>query len=148
MAKFAKGHAHNPRSGRPKGSPNKGTTRAKRLIADADDEDIVKQTVAAAKTGDIAAQQLYYRFLRPPRPRLNPTPVEIPRPTTIEDVRNAGGDLVIKTLVGELDMDAATVAAALLKAVESSIVGSDLEGELAALREEIDRLATAREGKE
>jgi hypothetical protein len=36
----------------------------------------------------------------------------------------------------------------LLKAVESSIVGSDLEGELAALREQIDRLATAREGKE
>jgi hypothetical protein len=123
---FEKGKPKPADSGRRKGVPNKRTVRERLLIAEGADKEIVDKTVAAAKAGDLAAQALYYRFLRPPRPRVNRTPIEANKPRTIEEVREVNADLLVKTLAGELDLDAATVASALLKVMETSIVGVDL----------------------
>jgi hypothetical protein len=133
---FKKGQPKVPGSGRRKGSLNHGTVRTRRLIAEQDDTDIVKQTVTAAKGGDIAAQGLYYRFLRPRPANLNPTPLEVPEPKTIEDVRALCGKLAIEVLAGALDTDAASVTASLLKSIESSIVSHDLAVLLERLKSE------------
>jgi hypothetical protein len=143
MAPFAKGKPRPPASGRRKGVPNRGTLRARRLVAEADDKDIVATTVREAKTGNMSAQAIYFRYLRPPRPKLNPTPVEeIDKPATVEQVRSLTADLLVRALRGELDLDAATTASALLKTIESSIVGFDL----ATLLEEL-KLKAKQQGR-
>ena len=44
-----------------------------------------------APGGNLQAAVAYFRFLRPPRPKLNATPIDMPQPKTIEDVRTAAG---------------------------------------------------------
>jgi hypothetical protein len=89
MAKFAKGHAPHPKGGRPKGSPNKNSERAKRLISEGDDKMIVDRVLEAAKLGDIEARRIYFRHLRPAAPRSETYigPVDYTAPKTIEDAR-------------------------------------------------------------
>jgi hypothetical protein len=120
--------------GRVKGTPNRATERARYLISAADDKEIVDRTIADAKAGNMQAQALYYRFLRPPRPRLNPTPIEMGKLETIADVRAVAAQLTVRTMGGELDLDAAGAASAFLKAVENSIVGFDLAGLLTEMK--------------
>jgi hypothetical protein len=89
VPRFAKGGARPAGSGRRKGSPNKGTERAKRLIAEGDDKVIVDQVVNDAKAGDHAARQVYFRFLRPPPPHETFIgPIEgYKAPETVEEAR-------------------------------------------------------------
>jgi hypothetical protein len=122
--------------GRVKGTPNRATERQRRFLeaVNEDDRQIIDRTIADAKAGNLQAVALYYRFLRPPRPRLNPTPIEMTKPETIADVRAAAAELMIKAMGGELDLDAAGAASAFLKAIESSILGFDLAQLLAELK--------------
>jgi hypothetical protein len=133
---FVKGQPKPPNGGRKKGTPNKGSIRAKLLVAEADDSAIVKQVVDLAKGGSALHQSIYFRFLRPPapKPKVNPTPVAVRTPKTVEEVREINGELLAKVLAGKLDLDAAQVAAGLLKAVETSIVGFDLQALLDDLK--------------
>jgi hypothetical protein len=124
---FVKGQPKPANGGRRKGTPNKGSVRARRLVAEGNDKAIVDEIVEGAVRGDRAAQLMYFRFIRPPRPKLNPTPIALPRPESIEDVRAIVARLVVEVLAGKLDLDAAGAASALLKAMESSIVGVDLK---------------------
>jgi hypothetical protein len=108
MAKFAKGHAHNPRSGRPKGSPNKGTVRERKLISQADDAKIVKQVVEAAKAGDRPAWQIYFRFLRPAPSRavtFAAKTIELRKVTTLEEAGEETLRVTAAVAAGELDHD-------------------------------------------
>jgi hypothetical protein len=91
MAKFAKGQPRPPNGGRRKGSANKGTVRARLLIAEGEDKKIVDKTIAEAKAGSVHAQALYYKFLRPPPPRseLFIGPIEYTKPTDVESAREA-----------------------------------------------------------
>ena len=57
---FAQGRAKT--GGRRKGSPNKGTERARRLISEADDKAIVDQIVRDAKASNPAALTLDLRY--------------------------------------------------------------------------------------
>ena len=75
MAKFKKGESRPANSGRRAGTPNKGTERARRLVAEDDDKIIVNQVVEAAKAGDRSAQTVYFRYIRPSPPAALTTPI-------------------------------------------------------------------------
>ena len=125
--------------GRKLGTLNKRTERERRLITliDANDDDINRRVIEEAKTGaNWQATTLYYKFLRPRAPKLNSTPLNVVEPRTVEDVRALSGKLAIEVLAGALDIDVAQVTAALLKNVESSIVGFDLAQLLERLKTE------------
>jgi hypothetical protein len=66
---FTKGKPKPATSGRRKGTPNKGTERARRFISEADDKEIVDQVVRDAKVNNPEALHVYFRHLRPPSPR-------------------------------------------------------------------------------
>jgi hypothetical protein len=137
--KGAKGQPKTPGSGRRKGVPNRATERHRRLLAlvEANDDAINAKVIEEAKSGaNWQATALYYKHLRPPPPRLSPTPLIAETPTTIEQVRVLCAELAVKVLAGVLDTDAAQVAATLLKSVESSIVSHDLAELLARLQRE------------
>jgi hypothetical protein len=85
MPKFADGHAKV--GGRRKGTPNKGTERERRLIAEGDDKAIVEKVVNDAKAGDVEARRVYFRHLRPPPPETFVGPIEYEAPKTIEAAR-------------------------------------------------------------
>jgi hypothetical protein len=89
MPKFAKGKSRPAGSGRRKGTPNRNSERARRLIAEGDDGKIVAKVVADAKAGDAEARRLYFRHLRPPAPKseqfVGPIPYIVP--TTVEMAR-------------------------------------------------------------
>jgi hypothetical protein len=131
MARFTKGTPKPPNSGRRKGQANRATERERRLLAlvDANDSAINAHVIELARGGSAVHQTVYYRFLRPPgpRPKVNPTPTVASEPKTIEDVRKATAELLVKLLAGELDIDAANAAAAMLKTISDQIVGTDLQ---------------------
>ena len=52
---FAKGKPRAANAGRRKGTPNRGTERARRLISEADDKTIVDKVVKDAKANNPAA---------------------------------------------------------------------------------------------
>jgi hypothetical protein len=104
-------------------------------LVDANDDIINTGIIEAAKAGDPAARVAYLKYLRP-RVRLNPTPVTVERPETIEQVRAVCAELAVKSLAGALDLDAAQVAAGLLRSVEASIVSHDLAELLERLKAE------------
>jgi hypothetical protein len=115
---FVKGGKKPPGSGKKKGTANKGTIRAKRLIAEADDKAIVDVTVAAAKAGDPSAQNLYYRYLRPPAPKPQTfvaAPVDYVAPTTIEEARETLLTLGERLTKGEISIEVHDALAGALK---------------------------------
>ena len=95
---FAKGKPRAANAGRRKGTPNRGTERARRLISEA----IVDKVVKDAKANNPAALALYFRFLRPPAPRAKTfiEPIDYMSPKTIEEARRA--ILVCRTDAGLL----------------------------------------------
>jgi hypothetical protein len=127
---FAKGHPKY--GGKRKGSVNKGTERAKRLIAETDDAAIVRQTVANAKVGDVASQGLYYRFLRPPTPK----PKYIGRPVDLRPVATAKealaqlAEIVGRVASGELDLEGSQALIEGLKAFVAAYSAVELEDEV------------------
>ena len=88
---FPKGGPKPAGSGRVKGTPNKGTERARRLIAEGDDKVIIDKIVADAKNGDAEARRLYVRNLRPPPPRSETFigPIDYVKPSGVEGAREA-----------------------------------------------------------
>jgi hypothetical protein len=105
---FVKGGKKPPGSGKKKGAVNKGTMRAKLLVAESDDKEIVDRTVAAAKLGDVQAQNLYYRFLRPPAPKSQTfvaTPVDYVAPSGIEEARETLLTLGERLAKGEISIE-------------------------------------------
>jgi hypothetical protein len=88
---FTKGQPKTPGSGKRKGSLNKGTIRTRRLIAEGDEKKIIDKTTNDAKSGNLQAQALYYKFLRPPPPRPETFigPIDYVKPSGIEGAREA-----------------------------------------------------------
>jgi hypothetical protein len=102
MPQFAKGKPRPPNAGRRKGSPNKGTERARRLISEADDETIVTRVITGAKAGEPEALRVYFRYLRPPTPRfLNLIALEPPK--TAQEARDAIARITSMVAMGEVD---------------------------------------------
>jgi hypothetical protein len=101
MAAFAHGKAKT--GGRRKGTPNKGSERARRLISETDDATIVKRIVAQAKVGDPESSRLYFRYLRPPSPRTTGAPVYLEPPKTAEEARGAIARITSMIARAEID---------------------------------------------
>jgi hypothetical protein len=55
---FAKGKPRPPNAGRRRGTPNRGTERARRLIFEEDDKQIIDRVIMGAKNGEPAARLL------------------------------------------------------------------------------------------
>ena len=90
MPKFTKGTPKPPNSGTRKGSPNKGTESARRLISEADDKAIVDQIVRDAKANNPHALQVYFRYLRPPVSRTTSVwPIDLEPPKSAQEARDA-----------------------------------------------------------
>ena len=104
MPKFTKGTPKPPNSGRRKGSHNKGTERARRLIAEGDDKAIVDQVVKDAKANNPAALALYFRYLRPPLSRTTYVePVDLEPPKTAQEARDAIARITAMIAKAEVD---------------------------------------------
>jgi hypothetical protein len=86
---FAKGKPRPAGAGRRKGTPNHGTERARRLISEEADKEIVDKVIEAAKLNDPDARRIYFRHLRPPLPRVEAFigPIDYTAPTTPEEAR-------------------------------------------------------------
>ena len=132
---FVKGQPRPPNGGRKKGTPNRGTMRAHRLVSEAHDKTIISKVVADAESGDHAARQLYFRFLRPPQPRsatFAPQPFDLHKPATIEEARIETLRVAEAVAAGELDHDTGQFLIAALKAHVEILAGAKLEKEIAA----------------
>lgn len=105
MPKFAQGTPRPANSGRRKGSPNKGTERARRLVSESDDKAIVQRVITGAKAGEPEALRVYFRYLRPPTPRfLNP--IDYTPPQSLEEARAAFLGLGQRLMSGEIPLEA------------------------------------------
>jgi hypothetical protein len=140
MPKFEKGKPRHPKAGRRKGTPNRGTERAKRLISAGDDNKIIGRTIAEAKAGNIAAQAIYYRFLRPPppRPKFIAAPVELPQVVTAKEAVAQIAAIVTRVGSGDLDLEGSQALIEGLKAFVAAHSAIELEDEVmkAKLRDE------------
>ena len=90
MPKFVKGEPRPANAGRRKGTPNKVTERARRLISAADDKKIVDGVVSSAELGDVEARRIYFRYLRPAPSRSETyiTPIGYVAPKTVAEARD------------------------------------------------------------
>jgi len=104
MPQFAKGKPRPPNAGRRKGSPNKGTERARRLISEADDKAIVDQVVRDAKANNPHALQVYFRYLRPPVSRTTSVwPIDLEPPKNAQEARDAIARITSMIAKAEID---------------------------------------------
>jgi hypothetical protein len=135
---FAKGQPKPPNSGKRKGSINKSTARARRLTSD--DDEIVRRTVGDAKTGNLQAAALYYRFLRPPRPtpKFVPTPIGLKPVTTAKEAAAQIAAVIARLDAGELDLESSHALLEALRAFVAAYTAVELEDEVmkAKLRED------------
>ena len=100
---FAKGAPKPAASGKKKGSLNKATIAARKLV-EADDKDIIDKLKATAKGGDLTAIGLYLRYLRPPLPRSTAVaPIELEPPKNAQDAREAIAKVTSMVAKGEVD---------------------------------------------
>jgi hypothetical protein len=101
---FPKGKPRHPKAGRRRGTPNKGTERARKLIIESDDKIIADKVIEAAKNGDTQATQTYYRFLRPPMPKVVAgKPIDIDTPTNAQGAREAIVKIAMMIARNEVD---------------------------------------------
>ncbi|HZZ23594.1 MAG TPA: hypothetical protein VFE60_13930 [Roseiarcus sp.] len=132
---FAKGQPKPPNGGRRKGTPNRGTVRAHRLVSEASDKVIVDKVVQDAESGDHAARQIYFRFLRPPQPKsasFTPQPFELRKPTTMEEAGAETLRIADAVALGQLDHDSGQFLIAALKTFVETLAGVKIEKEIAA----------------
>jgi hypothetical protein len=135
MSEFYRGMPKTPGSGRRKGTPNKGTERARRLIAEGDDKAIITRIIEGAKTGDPVSQGLYLRFLRPPPPRFTPAPVGLAPPTSAEEAVRQIAEMVARVGDGAMDFESAHALIEGLKAFVGAYDVAVLESEVRRIRE-------------
>lgn len=105
--RFTKGTPKPAGSGKKKGSVNKATEAARKLVSEADDKAIVDRVLEQAKGGDIAAIGLYFRYLRPPAPRVTyVSQIAYRAPKTVIDARQLIIVLGERLANGELPIEA------------------------------------------
>jgi hypothetical protein len=108
MPKFAKGQARPANAGRRKGTPNKATAHRRRLLEaiNADDKAIIDRVIADARSGDHAARQIYFRYMRPlRRPETFLDPADYKTPETPEEARAMIFRLSDRLAKGEISLE-------------------------------------------
>ena len=124
---FTKGKPRPLNAGRRRGTPNKGTVRARRLVSEVEDSKIVRRVVTAAIAGDPEATAVYFRHLRPPPPRAAPDkPFDLDPPKSAQEARDAIARITSMIARAEID------------AVHGSVVVAGLEAYLGARAAELE----------
>jgi hypothetical protein len=133
---FAKGHPKPPNSGKRKGSVNKGTERARRLIAEGDDKAIVDKVVHDAKAGDPVARTVYFRFLRPPtpQPKFVPASIGLKPAATAKEAAAQIAAVVARLDAGDLDLESSHALIEGLRAFVAAYSAAELEVEMEKFR--------------
>jgi hypothetical protein len=98
---FAKGKRKT--GGRCKGTPNKGTVRARMLITETDDKIISDKVIEAAKNGDTQAWATYYRYIRPPAAKALGKPIDLEPPKTAQEGRDGIARIASMIAMGTID---------------------------------------------
>ena len=106
MPRFAKGKPRHPNAGRRRGTPNKGTVRARRIASEGDDKLIADSIIRDAKSGDANARALYLRYIRPfRRAETILKPAEYKVPASVEEAREAILMLSAQLANGEIGLE-------------------------------------------
>jgi hypothetical protein len=133
---FQPGRSGNPAGG--KRGPRARPAQIRKMISDSS-VDIVRSIINAAKLGDIAAQQLFCRYLLP-RQRFVAMSVEMPVIDGLEVARAQIARLAVLAGAGDLDLDSMTsisktiALAAGLRLEELEDILADREDETARVR--------------
>jgi hypothetical protein len=131
-APFRKGQSGNP-SGKPKGTRNRTTVLAEKLMQD-DAKDIVQAVLEAAKGGDMTAARLVLDRISPVR-RGRPVYFELPSAKTAIDVAAATAALTMAMACGDITPDEAATVAAIFEVRRKALETAELELRLQALEE-------------
>jgi hypothetical protein len=131
-APFRKGQSGNP-SGKPKGTRNRTTVLAEKLMQD-DGADIVQVVLAAAKGGDMTAARLILDRISPVR-RGRPVYLELPSVKTAADVSAAIATLTMAMASGDVTPDEAATAASVFEVRRNALETEELELRLRRLEE-------------
>jgi hypothetical protein len=131
-APFRKGQSGNP-SGKPKGTRNRTTVLAEKLMQD-DAADIVQVVLAAAKGGDMTAARLILDRISPVR-RGRPVYLELPSVKTAADVSAGIATLTMAMASGDVTPDEAATAASVFEVRRNALETEELELRLRRLEE-------------
>jgi hypothetical protein len=131
-APFRKGQSGNP-SGKPKGTRNRTTVLAEKLMQDGA-ADIVTAVLAAARRGDMSAARLILDRISPVR-RGRPVYVDLPPVRTASDVAEAMSALTRAIGSGDLTPDEAATVASVFEMRRKALETEEFELRLKALEE-------------
>jgi hypothetical protein len=123
---FAKG---NP--GRPRGSRNKTTELAEKLLAE-DVECVIEAVITAARNGDMTACKIILDRLVPIR-RGRPIEIKLPSAIDAKGVAEAAAATIAAVANGELTPEEGRILAEILEARRKAIETSEFEERLEAL---------------
>jgi hypothetical protein len=136
---FAKGNRQGKvnSGGRPKGAKNKRNQEFAAMMAKRGDRDPLEflSSVISGKMKEATLQHKImaasalapYMYARRHPEARNTNPIAVEAPATIADTKALLGELIARTLSGELDHDTVAIVSNLLKSFTSTIVGFDLE---------------------
>jgi hypothetical protein len=120
---FQKGRSGNP-SGKPRGTRNRTTVLAEKLMQD-DAKNIVRAVLDAAKAGDMTAARLILDRISPVR-RGRPVYLELPSVKTAADISAAMATLITAMASGDVTPDEAATAASVLELRRKALETEDL----------------------
>jgi hypothetical protein len=129
---FRKGQSGNP-SGKPRGTRNRTTVLAEKLMQD-DAKDIVQAVLDAAKGGDMTAARLVLERIFPAR-RGRPVYFDPPAMRTASDVAEAMSALMRAIGSGDLTPDEAATVASVIEMRRKALETEEFELRLQALEE-------------
>ena len=130
--RFRPGTSGNPR-GRPKGSRNRSTIVAERLL-DGDVEELVGRLVAEAREGKPWALRLVIDRIIPPR-RRSVVELELPRMERAEDIAQGIAAVIDAAAAGEITLEQAREFCQLLEAQRRILETDELAVRIEALEE-------------
>ena len=117
--------------GRPKGSRNKRTLLAEKIMAE-DLEGVARAVVQAARNGDMAAARIILDRLAPVR-RGRPVQFDLPDGNNAESLSVAFGAVLRAVAAGEITPEEGAAVATVLEARRRAIETADLEARIAAV---------------
>ena len=125
---FEKGVSGNP-NGRPKGSRNKLTQLAQKLLENGAEE-IVTAIIEKAKAGDSTAQRLCFERILPPM-RLSVLQIDLPKLETPQDILKGYDTLIDSLGRGDLTLEELDRLSDVLenkrKAIETVVLAEEME---------------------